>query len=312
MFFHKNKKWILFLLLCPFLGTFTYVLIEVLSRKLSTFFGILVLRIAIILTLIALGTFLYFIFKNGISVMSFEFIFSEPKEQMTKGGVFPAIVGTFYLVITAMLFSFPLGIMAAIYLSEYAKPSWLVRIIRIAINTLSGVPSVIYGLFGLAIFVIMFKFQVSIIAGGCTLAVLVLPIIINSTEEALKTIPNDFREASLALGASKSETILKIVIPTALPNILTGAILAVGRIAGETAPIIFTAATFYTIGLPESIMEPCMALPFHIYALMSEGTHPDLQRPIAFGSSILLLLLVLLINITAILIRSKMRKERKW
>ena len=159
---------------------------------------------------------------------------------------------------------------------------------------------------------VVLKFGASILAGGFTLAILILPIIINASEEAIKVVPKDFREASLALGATKRETIMKIVLPTALPSILTGAILSVGRAAGETAPIIFTAATFYTIGLPKGILEECMALPFHIYALMTEGTHPELQRPIAYGTAIILLLLVLFINLFAIIIRFNMRRKKKW
>lgn len=309
---HKNKGWIFVLVFLPFIGTIMYLVVDALPRNLSSLFGTLVLRVIIVFTILSLFTFLFFIFKNGLSAISLEFIFDSPRENMTKGGIFPAIAGTFYLTIIAILIAFPLGVLAAIYLSEYAKPAWLVRIVRLAINTLSAVPSVVYGLFGLAIFVIMFKLQVSILAGGITLAVLALPIIINASEEAIKVVPYEFREASLALGATKAETILKIVLPTALPNILTGVILSVGRVAGETAPIIFTAATFYTVGLPESVLEPCMALPFHIYALMSEGTYPDLQRPIAYGSAILLLILVLLVNFTAIVIRYKMRKGKKW
>ena len=282
------------------------------SRAIRSFLGITLLRISILFSVIFLIAFLIMIFVKGWKVLSLSFIFEEPREYMTRGGIFPAIVGTFYLTFFSILIALPLGVLSAIFLSEYAKPAWLVRIIRLAINTLASVPSIVFGLFGLAIFVVVFKFGASILAGGFTLAILILPIIINASEEAIKVVPKDFREASLALGATKRETIMKIVLPTALPSILTGAILSVGRAAGETAPIIFTAATFYTIGLPKGILEECMALPFHIYALMTEGTHPDLQRPIAYGTAIILLLLVLFINLFAIIIRFYMRRKKKW
>ena len=281
-------------------------------RKVKSFFGLTLLRISILISILFLITFLAMIFIKGWKVISLSFIFEEPREYMTQGGIFPAIVGTFYLTFFSILIALPLGVLSAIFLSEYAKPAWLVKIVRLAINTLASVPSIVFGLFGLAIFVVFFKLQASILAGGFTLAILILPIIINASEEAIKVVPKDFREASLALGATKRETIMKIVLPTALPSILTGAILSVGRAAGETAPIIFTAATFYTIGLPKGILEECMALPFHIYALMTEGTHPDLQRPIAYGTAIILLLLVFFINLFAIIIRFYMRRKKKW
>jgi len=282
------------------------------KRKIESFIGINLLRSFIIITIIFLIWFLVVIFQRGGKVLSLDFIIDYPKEAMTKGGIFPAIAGTFYLTILAVLFALPLGILASVFLSEYAKPLWLVRIIRLAINTLASIPSIVFGLFGLAIFVIMFDFGVSIIAGALTLAVLILPMIINTSEEAIKVVPKEFREASLALGATKRETILKVILPTAFPSILTGAILSIGRAAGETAPIIFTAATFYTIGLPDSLLEPCMTLPYHIYALMTEGTHPELQQPIAYGTSIILLLLVLFINIFAIIARYFLRRNKKW
>ena len=281
-------------------------------RDIKSHIGITTLRICIFLSIVFLFMFLAMIFVKGYKVLSWDFIVKFPEEHMTMGGIFPAIVGSLYLTVFSIIFALPLGVFAAVYLNEYAKPAWLVRIIRLAINTLAGVPSIVFGLFGLAVFVVVLKFGVSILSGACTLAILILPVIINSSEEAIKVVPKEFREASLALGATKRETILKIVLPTALPSILTGAILSVGRAAGETAPIIFTAATFYSMKLPNSIIEECMALPFHIYALMTEGTHPDFQRPIAYGTSIVLLMLVLLINIFAIIIRYQMRRNKKW
>ena len=242
---------------------------------------------------------------------SLHFIFASPEAGMTAGGIFPALIGTFYLTIMAMLLAFPIGVLAAIYLNEYAWPPRAVQIIRTAINTLAGVPSIVYGLFGMAVFVNFLAFQVSILSGALTLAVLVLPIIINASEEALKTVPREMREASLGLGATKRQMIMTVVLPAALPNILTGAIIAVGRAAGETAPILFTAAAFYFPGLPESIFSPCMALPYQIYALMTEGT-ARVQTSIAYGASIVLLLLVLAINSSAIILRGIIRKKRQW
>jgi phosphate transport system permease protein len=227
---------------------------------------------------------------------------------MTAGGVAPAIAGTFYLTMGAMIFALPLGIACAIYLNEYSPKGFVVNIIRMSINNLAGVPSVVFGLFGLALFVKFFKFGVSILSGSLTLGILVLPLIISASQEALMAVPQSLREASLALGATHWQTVKKIVLPNALPGILTGAILSIGRIAGETAPILFTAATFYTRGYPKSIFDEVMALPYHIYALMTEGTHPDKQTAIAYGCALILLLLVLIISTIAIVIRERQRR----
>jgi phosphate transport system permease protein len=270
------------------------------------------IRLAIFISILFLLVFLILIFVRGGKVLSLSFLTEAPKEGMTKGGIFPAIIGTFYLTIGSILFALPLGVLAAIYLSEYAKPSFFVSTIRTAINTLAGVPSIVFGLFGLALFVNIFGFGVSILSGSLTLGILVLPTIINASEEAIKTVPLDFREAAFALGATKRQTIMKVVLPTALPSILTGAIISVGRAAGETAPILFTAATFYTRKLPKSILDEVMALPYHIYALMTEGTAPKFQVPIAYGTAVVLLLLVLSINLVAIIIRYRIRRKKKW
>ncbi|MCK4420637.1 phosphate ABC transporter permease PstA [candidate division WOR-3 bacterium] len=281
-------------------------------RKTKAFFGVNALRLSILISIIFLFFFIILIFSKGGRMLSWSFILDVPRDGMTRGGIFPAIVGTLYLTILAVAFAFPLGLLAAIYLVEYAKEGWLVSIIRIAISTLAGVPSIIFGLFGLAVFVIMFRFGVSILSGSLTLGIMVLPIIIKASEEAIKSVPDDFREASYALGATKSTTIIKVVIPTALPNILTGAIMSVGRAAGETAPILFTAATFYTRRLPKSIFDEVMVLPYHIYALMTEGTSPEYQGPIAYGTAVVLLGLVLTISAIAIIIRYRMRRMKKW
>lgn len=282
------------------------------SRVVKQSIALTVVRLCVLISIVFLFIFLILIFVKGGKVLSFSFLTEVPRGGMTKGGIFPAIIGTLYLTLISILFAFPLGVMAAIYLSEYAKPAWLVSVIRTTINTLAGVPSIVFGLFGLAIFVNVFGFGVSVLSGSLTLGILILPIIINASEEAIKCVPQDFREASLSLGATKRQTILKIVLPTALPNILTGAIISVGRAAGETAPILFTAATFYTRKLPKSILDEVMALPYHIYALMTEGTAPKCQVPIAYGTAVVLLLLVLAINAVAIVIRYRTRSKRKW
>ncbi len=229
-------------------------------------FGLLTLSIAI--TLIFLGLIIYFITSRGLRAISWEFLTAVPRHAMTQGGVAPVIVGTFYLTFGAILIALPLGLACAIYLCEYTPGGIIVNIIRISINNLAGVPSVVFGLFGLAIFVKFLGFGVSILSGSLTLAIVILPLIISSSQEALLAVPQSIREASLALGATKWGTIKNIVLPTALPGILTGVILSIGRAAGETAPILFTAAAFYVRGYPRSILNEVMALPYHIYALL--------------------------------------------
>jgi phosphate transport system permease protein len=282
------------------------------KRELKQFLGVNTLRFFIAITAMFLLLFLYVIFSKGAKVLSWSFLIESPRKYMTEGGIYPAIVGTFWLTLLSIGFALPLGILTAIFLKSYAKPFWLVRCVRVAINTLAGVPSIIYGLFGLTVFVQMLKFDVSILSGALTLGVLAMPVIINASEEALRSVPTDFREASLALGATERQTILKVILPAALPNILTGTIISIGRVAGETAPILFTAATFYTRKLPTSIMDEVMVLPYHIYALMTEGCHADKQVPIAYGTAVVLLMLVLLISTGAVIMRYKIRKKRKW
>jgi phosphate transport system permease protein len=268
-------------------------------------FGSLFLCIGI--TIFFLGTIIYFIFIRGFRVLSWEFLTAVPKEAMTAGGVGPAIVGTLYLVVGAILFALPLGVACAIYLTEYSPKSFVVNIIRMSINNLAGVPSVVFGLFGLGIFVKFFGFGVSALSGCLTLGILVLPQIISAAQEALLAVPQSYREASLAVGATHWQTIKSVVLPAASPGILTGVILSIGRVAGETAPILFTAATFYTRGFPKSIMSEVMALPYHIYALMTEGTHPQEQTQIAYGCALILLVIVLGISAAAIVIRQRQR-----
>jgi len=277
------------------------------KNKLIQYFGFLLLWISIIATLFFMGTIIYFICIKGISIISWEFLTEVPRRGMTEGGVAPAIVGTLYLTMGAILFSLPLGLACAIYLCEYSPKSYVVNIIRMSINNLAGVPSVVFGLFGLAVFVKFLGFGVSILSGSLTLGIMVLPQIISASQEALIAVPQSYREASLALGAKHWQTIKKIVLPSALPGILTGVILSIGRAAGETAPILFTAATFYTRGYPDSIFSEAMALPYHIYALMTEGTHPEKQTAIAYGCVLILMLLVLLMSALAIFLRQRQR-----
>ena len=269
--------------------------------------GFLCVILCVLITVFFLGVTIYFVAVRGYKIISWEFLTQEPREAMTRGGVAPAIVGTLYLTMGAILFALPLGLACAIYLCEYSPKSAIVNIIRMSINNLAGVPSIVFGLFGLAMFVKVLGFGVSILSGSLTLAIMVLPGIISASQEALLAVPQSYREVSLALGASHWQTIRKIVLPTALPGILTGIILSVGRVAGETAPILFTAATFYKRGFPKSVFSEVMALPYHIYALMTEGTYPEQQTRIAFGCALILLLLVLLVSAVAIVIRQKQR-----
>lgn len=278
--------------------------------KQNVFFTIV--RLSALLIAVVLGGLLAYIVANGVSAISWDFITLPPTDSMTKGGIMPAILGTIYLTMGAIAVALPLGVVSAIYLTEYAKQGTFVRLVRIGINCLAGVPSVVFGLFGLGFFVVFLQFGSCILSGALTLGVLVLPTIIGASEEALKAVPQTFREASLALGISKWQTIYKIVLPTALPGILTGAILGIGRAAGETAPIMFTAAAFFTAKLPGSIFDEVMALPYHVYVLATAGTHIEQTRPIQFGTVLVLVGLVLGVNLVAIVIRSYVRKKKRW
>lgn len=279
------------------------------SKKITEKLGFGFLILCIIITLFFLGSIIWFLFIRGIKIISWEFLTSIPRFGMTKGGIAPAILGTFYLTIGSLLISLPLGMASAIYLTEYSPKGFIVNLIRLSINNLAGVPSVVFGLFGLAVFVKYCNFGVSILSGSLTLGILALPGIISSVQEALLAVPQSYREASLALGATHWQTIKKVVIPTAFPGILTAVILSIGRIAGETAPILFTAATFYTRSYPSSIFSETMVLPYHIYALMTEGTHPAQQTQIAYGAALILLILVLLISALAIYLRQRQRSN---
>ena len=260
----------------------------------------------------ALAIMLGFIVVGGYRAINWTFLTQPPIEAMTQGGIFPAIVGTFYLTIGAIVIAFPLGVGSAIYLSEYAREGRLVRVIRLGINNLAGVPSVVFGLFGLGLFVVFFGFGSSILSGSLTLGFLILPVIIGASEEALKAVPQTYREASFALGGTKWQTIYKVVLPAALPGILTGSILGIGRAAGETAPIMFTAAAFYTARLPSSVFDEVMALPYHIYVLATAGTHIEETRHLQYGTALVLIALVLGINLIAIILRMRARRKQSY
>lgn len=269
-----------------------------------------ILFVATLLVIVPVGMVIVIIFQKGIGAISWEFLTEMPRSGMREGGIFPAIVGTFYLVIVAILFALPLGLFAAIYLSEYSEEGALNRIVRLAIVNLAGVPSVVFGLFGLALFVGFFKFGASILAGSLTLGVMILPVIITSSREALEAVPRSFREASVSLGATKIQTIRYAVLPHALPGILTGTILGLGRAAGETAPILFTVAAFYLPRLPESVFDQAMALPYHLYVLSTQV--PNVSTEIRYGTALVLLVIVLFMNLVAISIRSYYRSQKKW
>ena len=255
---------------------------------------------------------LFDIFFHGLPAISFEFLFDNPKKSGAEGGIFPAIVGTLLLVLGTILIALPLGMFSAIYLNEYARQSKFTQSIRMAIVTLAGIPSIVFGLFGLGLFVITLNFGSSILSGSITLACMILPTIIVASEEALKAVPQYMREGSLALGATKWETIYKNVLPYALPGMLTGAILGIGRAAGETAPILLTAAAFFLPQLPTSVFDQVMALPYHLYILATQ--HPDAQKilPMQYGTALVLLFLVVGLNLVAIILRIRVRKKYKW
>lgn len=249
---------------------------------------------------------------KGVPALSWEFLTGFPEKSGSEGGILPAIVGTLCLVIGTIAIAIPLGMGSAIYLSEYARDNRFTSMIRLAIVTLAGVPSIVYGLFGLGLFVIFLNFGTSILSGSLTLACMVLPIIIVTSEEALKAVPQNLREGSLALGATKWETIYKNVLPYATPGMLTGSILAVGRAAGETAPILLTVAAFYLPRLPSSIFDQVMALPYHLYVLATQHPDADKVRPMQYGTALVLLVLVLGMNALAIFLRMRIRRKYRW
>jgi phosphate transport system permease protein len=251
-----------------------------------------------------------YIIQKGAPAISLEFLTGFPSDGMRGGGILPAIIGTLYLTFGTAIFSVPLGIGAAIYLSEYAPDNRWTRIIRIAITNLAGIPSVVYGLFGLGIFVLFLNFGTSILAASLTLSIMTLPVIISTSEEAIRAVPNSFRVVSTSLGATRWQTIRRIVLPQSLPGILTGVILGLERAAGETAPILFTGAAFFLPRLPPSPMDATMALPYHLFVISTQV--PGMPIKIQYGTALVLLFFVLIMNIVASVIRSRARAKRMW
>lgn len=268
------------------------------------------LRVAAGINILALVGVCLFLCIHGAPALSWEFFSEPPRKMMTAGGIWPCIAGTFLLAFGSMLLAFPLGVASAVYLHEYGSRHPLTRFIRLGISNLAGVPSIVFGLFGLAFFVTFLGMGVSLLAGMLTLAILTLPVIINTTEEALRQVPDAWREASLALGATKSQTIARVILPAALPGMLTGAILGLARAAGETAAIMFTAAVFYTPKMPDSIFSSVMALPYHMYVLATAGTEIEKTRPLQYGTALTLIGLVLGMNLLALIVRDRMQRAR--
>lgn len=267
-------------------------------------------RIAAAINAVALVIIIYFLVAKGWRAINWTFLTQPPMESMTQGGILPCIVGTLCLSLGAILVALPVGVASAIYLNEYARPGRVVRLIRLGINNLAGVPSVVFGLFGLAFFVVYLKMGVSLLAGSLTLGAMTLPVIVGASEEALRAVPDTYREASLGLGATKWQTIFRVVLPAALPGILTGAILGISRAAGETAPIMFTAAVYFTPSMPSSIFDEIMALPYHIYVLATAGTEIEATRHLQYGTALVLIVLVLGLNLIAIIYRARLQSRR--
>lgn len=272
--------------------------------------GFSVLTILSIATVIPIIAVVIYIIYLGAPAISWEFVSAMPSDGMRAGGIWPAIVGTFYLTIGTAIFSVPLGIAAAIYLSEYAPDNKVTQTIRMAIINLAGIPSVVYGLFGLGLFVIFMNFGTSILSASLTLSIMTLPVIISTTEEALRAVPQSFRVVSISLGATKWQTIWRLVLPQAIPGILTGVVLGLERAAGETAPILFTGAAFFLPRLPNSPLDATMALPYHLFVISTQV--PGMPIQIQYGTVLVLLVFVLIMNIIVTMIRSRARAKRQW
>lgn len=280
------------------------------NRHLTERIGFAAITLMALLTVIPIVAVVIYIFLQGLPAVSLEFLTDFPREGMRAGGILPAIIGTIYLTVGTAIFSVPLGIAAAIYLSEYASDTPLTRTIRIAIINLAGIPSVVYGLFGLGLFVIFLNFGTSILAASLTLSIMTLPVIISTAEESLRSVPQAFRTVSISLGATRWQTIRRIVLKEALPGILTGVILGLERAAGETAPILFTGAAFFLPRLPHSPFDATMALPYHLFVISTQV--PEMPIQIQYGTALVLLVFVLTMNLVATVIRSRARAKRQW
>jgi phosphate transport system permease protein len=268
---------------------------------------------AVVFGIVAVAVFVVaYLLYRGASAISLEFLTRPPRNAMRAGGIMPAIVGTFYLVLGTALFALPVGIAAGVYLAEYAPKGRTSRFIRLAIANMAGVPSIVYGIFGVAAFVYIAGFGQSILAGSLTLACLTLPVVITATEEALRQVPRDLRQASLALGASRLRTTFRIVLPAALPGVVTGSLLGLSRAAGETAPILFTAAVFFAPRLPTSPLSPVMALPYHLYVMLTQVPPSPATDKMAWGTALVLVVGVSIVNVTAAAWRSVRRRKVRW
>jgi len=270
----------------------------------------IILGFATLLVVLPIILTIFYIVRNGIGSVTWEFITQPPRNGMKEGGILPAIIGTIVLIIGTMIFSLPLGILSAVYLVEYAKDNTFTRLIKLSVVNLSGVPSIVYGLFGFTLFVGFLRFGTSILAGSLTLAIMSLPVIITATKEALESVPHSFREISLSLGATKWQTVRYCVLPYAVPGILTGTVLSLSRAAGETAPILFTVAAFYLPRLPHSVFDQVMALPYHLYVISTQV--PNMPLRLSFATGFVLIALVFLMNLVSIILRAHFRKKKLW
>jgi phosphate transport system permease protein len=279
------------------------------GRRLWDVLGYAVLAGSAVLVVLPIVVIFYYLMLKGGRAVTWSFLTQNPRMGMREGGIYPALMGTLYLLGGTFIFALPLGVLSAIYLSEYARRNVYTRLIRLAIVNLAGVPSVVYGLFGLGLFVLFLHLEASILSASLTMTLLILPVVITAAEEALRTVPDGLRHASLALGATKWQTIWRVVLPNAAPGIVTGMILGLSRAAGETAPILFTGAAFFLPRLPESPRDPFMALPYHLYIISTQV--PDAPDRIQWGTAATLLLLVLGMNIIASLIRARYRRMRR-
>lgn len=280
------------------------------SRQQSEKIAFVVITATAALVVVPVLLVIAFVVWNGIGTLSWNFLTAAPAKGMKEGGIFPALLGTVFLTFGTAISAMPLAIGAAIYLAEYAEDNQVTRLVRLAIINLAGIPSIVYGLFGLGAFVLFLRFGTSIIAGSLTLGLMTLPVVISTAEEAILSVPREFRVVSLSLGATRWQTIRHQVLPNALPGIITGIILGLGRAAGETAPILFTVAAFYLPNLPSSIFDQTMALPYHLYVIATQV--PGMPERVQYGTALVLLLFVLSLTLVATIIRTSMRRRREW
>jgi phosphate transport system permease protein len=280
------------------------------NRNITQRFGFAILGVVAFLTILPIVLVISYIVYKGLPAISWEFLTQFPTDGMRSGGIMPAILGTVYLTMVTTLLCVPLGIAAAIYLAEYAVENKFTRMIRLALITLAGIPSVVYGLFGLGMFVLFFQLGTSILAASLTLSIMTLPVVITTSEEALRSVPQAFRTVSISLGATRWQTIRRIVLPEGQPGILTGVILGLERAIGETAPILFTGAVFSLPNLPSSLLSPTMALPYHLYVISTQV--PEMPLDVQYGTALVLMMIVLVLNLIATIIRARARAKRQW